>query len=82
MDKIDDLRLLIDKIDDKIMSLLDERFSLSAKIGKIKAHTKTNILDTNRENIILDKTSKYSHYPEIDTIYKVIMEKSKSIQRK
>jgi len=81
MDKIEDLRLLIDSLDDKIMSLLSDRFLLSIKIGKVKAHAKTTVLDTKRELFILDKTSKYSHSPEIDAIYKLIMDKSKSLQR-
>ena len=82
MDKIDDLRKLIDVIDDEIMTILDERFNLSKKIGNLKILTKTTVLDTKRENIILDKTSKYSHSPEIGIVYKTIMEASKSLQRK
>ena len=82
MDKIEDLRLLINELDNNIMSMLDKRFDLSLEIGKIKAHAKTNVLDTKRENIILNKTSKYSHSPEIGVIYKIIMEESKSLQRK
>lgn len=81
MDKIEDLRLLIDSLDDKIMTLLSDRFTLSIKIGKVKSHAKTTILDTKRESQVLDKTSKYSHSPEIGIIYKIIMEESKSLQR-
>ncbi|MCK5388349.1 MAG: chorismate mutase, partial [Candidatus Izimaplasma sp.] len=46
MDKIDDLRLLIDELDNNIMSMLDKRFNLSNEIGNIKAHAKTAVLDT------------------------------------
>ncbi len=82
MDKIEDLRVIIDDLDGKIMDLLSQRFSLSKKIGKIKILSKSNVLDTKREHIILNKISKYSHSPEIDIIYKTIMEVSKSLQRK
>ena len=82
MDKIDDLRLLIDELDNNIMSMLDKRFNLSNEIGNIKAHAKTAVLDTKRETTILDKISKYSHSKEIGVVYKIIMEESKSLQRK
>ena len=82
MDKIDDMRHLIDILDDEIMSILDERFALSKKIGKLKTLAKTDVLDTKREKTVLDKTSKYSHSPEIGIVYKTIMEESKSLQRK
>ncbi len=72
----------IDNIDDQIMALLDKRFSLSSKIGAQKAKAKRDVLDTNREQFILNKTLKYSHSPEIDEIYRHIMEISKNIQRK
>lgn len=82
MDQINNLRNKIDELDNEIMSLLDERFALSIKIGKLKELAKTDVLDIKRENSILDKTSNYSHSPEIDVVYKTIMEKSKSLQRK
>ncbi|MCK5761842.1 MAG: chorismate mutase [Candidatus Izimaplasma sp.] len=82
MDKIADLRKLIDIIDDEIIALLEERYTLTKKIGNVKALSKTNVLDTKREKYILDKTSKYNHSPEIGIVYKTIMEASKSLQRK
>lgn len=82
MDKVDDLRDLIDVLDEEIMSLLDKRYNLSMEIGKLKTQAKTSVLDTKRESSILDKTSKYSHSPEIGIVYKTIMKESKSLQRK
>ena len=81
MDKLEELRVLINDIDDEIMSLLDKRFSLSIEVGKVKSVSSTSVLDTKREEYILDKTSNYSHSPEIDIVYKKIMEESKSLQR-
>ncbi len=82
MDKIDELRYLIDTLDDEIMALLEKRFTLSVKIGNEKTHAKIHVLDTKRESLILEKTSKYSHSPEIEVVYKTIMEESKLLQRK
>ena len=82
MDKIDNLRNLIDEIDEEIMSLLDNRFELSIKIGKIKSRAKTVVLDTKREQLIINKTSKCSHSPEVGVVYKTIMGESKNLQRK
>ena len=35
-DKIDDLRVIIDNLDDKILSLIDERSQIVNEIGKLK----------------------------------------------
>jgi len=82
MDKIDNLRQTIDILDDKIMQLLEERFSFSIKIGELKTLTKTAILNTERENIILNKIIKYSYSSEINAVYKTIMKESKLLQGK
>ncbi len=82
MDDLSNLRTQIDKIDQMVMQLLDKRFDLTNQVGIIKSRIKKEILDTNRENEIYEKISKYSHYPHISTIYKTIMEESKKSQRK
>ena len=82
MDQLSNLRSKIDKIDAQIMSLLEKRFNLAVDVANTKKTSKTAILDTNRENIILDKTLNYSHSPHIELVYKTIMAESKSIQRK
>ncbi len=82
MDKIADLRNQIDSIDNEIMKLLDKRFDITKEVGEVKKTISKNVLDTNREKIILDKTSNYSHYPEIKSIYEHLMSVSKSQQRK
>ena len=82
MDKIDKLRQDIDSLDNEIMELLDKRFNLTNQIGTIKKQDKRIVLDSKREQLILDKTSKYSHSPQIINIYKTIMDESKSLQRK
>lgn len=82
MDKLEKLRNRIDALDYTIMQLLDERYDLSIEVGTLKKETKTAVLDSNREQIILDKTSKLSHSHAIKNVYVAIMEESKKLQRK
>lgn len=82
MDKIKKLRNEIDILDNKIMELLETRFLIAKEIGEAKKELNVNVLDSNREEAILLKTSKFSHSPQISNIYKTIMNESKNIQRK
>lgn len=82
MDKINELRRKIDEIDDEIMSLLDKRFFITKEVGEVKKTISKDVFDPNREKNIFIKTSNFSHYPEIKSIYEHIMNVSKSQQRK
>lgn len=82
MDKLITARNKIDAIDDQIMELLDVRYDLSLEIGTIKKEIKSLVLDTNREKVVLDKTSKLRHSLAIKNVYLSIMEESKKLQRK
>lgn len=53
--KIDGLRVKIDEIDEKIVSLLEERISVVRQIGKIKASKGVGMYDPIREQKILKK---------------------------
>lgn len=81
MDQIKRLRNTIDEIDDQIMELLDKRFAVTKEVGVVKKTLSVEILDSNREETILNKTSKYSHSPQILSIYKHMMNISKSQQK-
>lgn len=82
MDEIIELRNKIDIIDDQIMALLEERYVLSRNIGLMKAKSNHRVLDTNRENEILNKASKYSHFPQITEVYNSIFTQSKNLQKR
>lgn len=82
MDKLLEARSKIDTIDEQIMDLLEERYYVSKEVGRIKEEIKKEVLDNSREQIIFDKTSKYSHSPQIIEVYKTIMNESKKLQRK
>ena len=82
MDTIDEKRLKIDEIDDRIMILLDNRYRLTTEIGSLKKQKNIKVLDSNREMIILEKISRLSHSPQINRIYNTILKESKDLQRK
>ncbi|PAT02654.1 hypothetical protein CI105_01465 [Candidatus Izimaplasma bacterium ZiA1] len=82
MDKIDNLRQQIDILDDSIMKLLNTRFDVTTEIGKIKSINNINIINQNREDFILNKSSKYSHFPSIIKVYNTIFIESKKLQKK
>tara|TARA_B100001250_G_C19810924_1_gene795638 strand:+ start:893 stop:1165 length:273 start_codon:yes stop_codon:yes gene_type:complete len=49
------IRNKIDLLDEQILDLLMQRFSISKEIGKIKASDGINIGDPNREKEIIDR---------------------------
>ena len=82
---INELREKIDTIDNQIIELLDERFDVAKAIGEEKKKNNIQVLDSKREQVILDKVdSKASkeHAEYIKQIYIKIMEESKECQNK
>lgn len=82
MDKITALREKIDLLDDSIMALLEERYTLTSSIGSLKKDTHIEVQDSKREDYIFKKISKYGHSPSIELVYKTIIDESKHKQRK
>lgn len=82
MDKLEDLRKQIDKLDNDLMKLLNKRYELSEQIGDLKSNSNKDIVDTNREKQVLIKTLEYSHSPQLELVYRTIMNESKNIQRR
>lgn len=60
---IDDLRNGIDKIDEKIVGLINERLLLAKEIGKIKAKKGSKVLDIAREKAIIEKLTGLNNGP-------------------
>lgn len=79
---LDDLRLDIDKIDAKILGLLNERMEKAVLTKKLK----TEITDEAREQAVLDKARRSSHClvdPDFAAgLYSSIISESKRIQSK
>ncbi len=74
-------RKKIDKIDRKVMTLLDERMEVVKEIGKYKLVTSEQILNVSREKEILEKAKHYINREEIENIYKEVFIQSKDIQK-
>ena len=81
--KIEELREKINSLDDRIIKLLEERFSVSKEIGKIKFNSESTILDKNREREIINRlhmNTKIISKESVDMIYQNIFKVSREIQ--
>lgn len=81
MDDLIKYRQDLDLIDQKIMSLINERFMVIEKIKEHKTINKLPILDKTREETILKKTNQYLYKENIKAIYQTILKESKEFQR-
>ena len=81
--KIEELREKINSLDDRIIKLLEERFSISKEIGKIKFNSESAILDKNREREIINRlhmNTKIISKESVAMIYQNIFKVSREIQ--
>ncbi len=82
--EIEEIRLAINKYDDRILKLLLERFILSRKIGKIKYKNNIPISNPEREKQIINRISRKIPTPidakAIRSIFKEIFNSSKKMQ--
>lgn len=76
------LRLQIDQIDDEILSLLAKRLRLASEIGKIKNQTQQSVIDSDREQEILERLSQKGELSkdQIAMIYRSIFSLTQQIQ--
>lgn len=82
---IEELRKQIDALDNELIAILDARFDLTKAIGEEKKKIQKQVLDSSREQAILDKVASIAseeHTPYIQEIYKKIMEQSRLEQGK
>jgi len=79
---IDNLRLGIDIIDNKIAQLLEEREELVKKIGREKKLASKNILCKSREDEIIKRLQKNTKLDKllVKNLWLIIMNHSKIIQ--
>ncbi|MDY3006386.1 shikimate kinase [Anaerococcus porci] len=84
MRNIKDIRFDIDKVDEKLIKLLEKRFDLSKEVSLYKKENNKPIFDKERENEILKNLEKENkkYGPYFREIYKTIMEQSKNLQKK
>ena len=85
-EKINTLRKKIDSLDDQILDLLIDRFSVSKEIGEIKSIENLKVGDPNREQDIIDRLSEIFagklEHKDIAAIFGPIYHISKKIQKK
>lgn len=81
---IDDLRVSIDKIDDEILSLLNQRMEFVKKIGELKINSNTPIYRPEREKAILTRLKSNPQntlsHKAIDAIYLEIFSVSRNLE--
>ena len=82
---LDELRVTIDKTDDEIIRLFEERMEVAKQIGDYKKDNNLPILDAEREEKklcdIINKTSP-EYKPYISALYSLLFEMSRSYQGK
>ena len=72
MNEITKLRQRIDKIDDQLLDLINQRLRAAGEIGKIKNHSGTAVVDPKRESQIYQRLSALNNGPlKEDALYKV-----------
>lgn len=85
MDKIKDLRLKINKIDEKLFELIVERMDFAKEIGEIKKVNGLGIVDKDREKEVIDQLITKANKKRINSdlvkkVWKVLMEISYEIE--
>lgn len=79
--RIEQLRNEIDNIDLQLVSLLNLRYSYCNEIGKLKKEQGIAVLDSNREQEIIDKLSeKEMYYGMVEALWPTVMSFSKNLQ--
>ena len=83
--KINKLRKEIDKIDQDLIALLKNRFSIAKEIGQVKTSNSFGIDDIDREKKIIKnlsiKANNHLKEEDISNIFKLIFSISKNLQK-
>ena len=82
---LEDIRNLLDRVDEEILVLLNKRPSLSKEIGKIKKEKNLPVFDPEREEEVIKKVIKKNKGPlkekQLRSIYREILSASRSLQK-
>ncbi len=81
MDELKGLRARIDKLDDVILSALEERFAVVEEIGARKRERDMAVRDGKREKTIYDKIGAYPHHDALKKVYAEIIAQSRRLQK-
>lgn len=82
---LETLRSTIDKIDDQIIALFESRMAIVKDIGNIKKQSNVNILDSNRETVVLSRVKNQlknqTLEPYVIELFETLMRVSKAYQK-
>ncbi|MBU1094141.1 MAG: chorismate mutase [Firmicutes bacterium] len=82
---LDELRIQIDEIDQKMMRLFKDRMTVSQMIGDYKKINHLPVLDQNREKELLNKRKEQLNddqlWPLYESFIKEVMKLSKAYQK-
>lgn len=85
-DKLEEYRLAIDRIDQQIVELFEQRMLVSKGVAQYKLENKLPIFNEEREKIVLQKRAdqlKNPEYKEVTlTFVQTMMDCSKKVQQK
>lgn len=86
MKNLDELRVMIDDIDTKMVELFEARMMVSKEIANYKFQHGLDILDASREQLVIDKNIKKVKNDEFIDVYRdyliMLMKLSRQIQVK
>ena len=68
-DQLDNLRTVIDEIDQDLLDLIKKRLTLTGEIGRLKKQNKMNIIDTPREEALFNSLAKRCEEMELDKVF-------------
>lgn len=85
MDKLKELRKEIDLIDNQLIDLFIKRFNLSIEVKKVKQENNILVLDSKREQEIIEKVKSINTDNNIknaiEEVYLTILNSSKKLQK-
>lgn len=82
MNKLEEIRKDIDKIDEEIINLFEKRLNAIKEVIKYKIENNIPILDTNREAVMLEKNLNKISNEEYRKYYKDVLEGFLSASKK
>lgn len=83
--KLDELRILIDDVDRRIVDLLNERTRVVEDIGRVKKHSDLPVYEPKREEQVFANITGHNRGPlspeAVRRIFERIIDEARSIQR-
>jgi chorismate mutase len=83
--KLDELRVLIDEVDGRIVELLNERTRVVEDIGRVKRHADLPIYEPKREELVFANVTACNRGPltpdAVRRIFERIIDEMRTIQR-